>query len=93
MELASRIRTKASEIVLQLARELVSTSDATLFGDTEFELRDRAMKMVGVAYSEHLAQKKTGSSDYCVLCQVERVDPQFEEFLVAEAGRLDSGGF
>ena len=49
LELASRIRTKASEIVLQLARELVSTSDATLFGDTEFKLRDHAIKMVGVA--------------------------------------------
>ena len=59
LELASRIQTKASEIALQLARELVSTSDATLFGDTEFKLRDRAMQLVGVAYGEHLAQKKT----------------------------------
>ena len=59
LERASRMQAKASEIALQLARELVSTSDATLFGDTEFKLRDQAMKMVGVAYNEHLAQKKT----------------------------------
>ena len=61
LELASRMQAKASEITLQLARELVSTTDATLFGETEFKLRDRAMKLVGVAYTEHLGQKKTGT--------------------------------
>ena len=61
LELASRIQSKASEIALQLARELVTTTDATLFGETEFKMRDQVMKLVGVAYNEHLGQKKTAT--------------------------------
>ena len=72
LELASRMQAKASEITLQLARELVSTTDATLFGETEFKLRDQVMKLVGVAYNEHLGQKKNGyvgSSTVCPQCR------------------------
>lgn len=58
LELATRIQLQSSEIVLQLARELVTTTDATLFGATEFRLRDEALKMVGVAYNEQIGQKK-----------------------------------
>jgi hypothetical protein len=60
-ELAARMQAKASEITLELARELVTTTDATLFGETEFKLRDRVMKLVGVAYNEYLGQKKTAT--------------------------------
>jgi hypothetical protein len=61
VELVSRLQAKVSEIALELARELVSTTDATLFGETEFKLRDQAMKLVGVAYNEYLGQKKTAT--------------------------------
>jgi len=61
LELASRMQAKAAAIALELARELVSTTDATLFGETEFKLRDQAMKLVGVAYNEYLGQKKTAT--------------------------------
>jgi hypothetical protein len=61
VELATRLQAKASEIALELARALVSTTDATLFGETEFKLRDQALKLVGVAYNEYLGQKKTAT--------------------------------
>jgi hypothetical protein len=36
---------------------LVTTTDATLFGDTEFALRDATHRIVGHAYAEHLSKK------------------------------------
>lgn len=60
-ELASRIQERSAGIALELARKLVCTTDATLFGATEFDLRDQAMKMVGIAYNEHQNQKKTAT--------------------------------
>ena len=60
--LASRIREQSADLALELARELVTTTDATLFGATEFTLRDKALKLVGIAYREHVGQKKTATS-------------------------------
>lgn len=40
-----------------MARRLVATTDDTLFGDTEFALRDQALGLVADAYAEHLPQK------------------------------------
>lgn len=56
-ELAARITARSAADILDMARRLVSTTDATLFGDTEFALRDAALGLVAHAYTEHLPKK------------------------------------
>lgn len=55
-ELAARIQSRSAEAVLAIARTLVTSTDATLFGDTEFQIRQHALGVV--AYNEHLREKK-----------------------------------
>ena len=55
--LAARIQNRSADAILDMARKLVSTSDETLFGDTEFALRDHALGIVAHAYTEHLEKK------------------------------------
>lgn len=57
-ELAARIQTRSADAILEMARKLVATTDDTLFGDTEFTLRDQARGIVADAYHEHLPQKR-----------------------------------
>lgn len=56
-ELAARIHCRSADSILDMARRLVSTTEATLFGATEFALRDLALGVVADAYAEHLPQK------------------------------------
>ena len=56
-ELATRITARSADAILEMARQLVATTDDTLFGDTEFALRDQAQGIVADAYAEHLPQK------------------------------------
>jgi hypothetical protein len=56
-ELAARIQARSADAILEMARRLVATTDDTLFGDTEFALRDQARGIVADAYAEHLPQK------------------------------------
>lgn len=56
-ELAARIKARSAGAILAMARRLVATTDDTLFGDTEFALRDQAQGIVADAYAEHLPQK------------------------------------
>jgi hypothetical protein len=56
-ELAARIKARSADAILEMARRLVATTDETLFGDTEFALRDQARGIVADAYGEHLPQK------------------------------------
>ena len=56
-ELAARIQARSADAILEMARRLVATTDDTLFGDTEFALRDQAQGIVADAYAEHLPQK------------------------------------
>jgi hypothetical protein len=56
-ELADRIKARSADTILEMARRLVATTDDTLFGDTEFALRDQARGIVADAYAEHLPQK------------------------------------
>lgn len=56
-ELAARIRSRSEASILEMARRLVATTDETLFGDTEFALRARAVGLVADAYNEHLEKK------------------------------------
>ena len=57
-ELAARIRARSADAILEMARRLVTTTDDTLFGDTEFKLRDQARGIVADAYAEHIPQKR-----------------------------------
>lgn len=56
-ELAARITSRSAGAILEMARRLVATTDDTLFGDTEFALRDQARGIVADAYAEYLPQK------------------------------------
>lgn len=56
-ELATRIKARSADAILEMARRLVASTDQTLFGDAEFALRDQALGLVAAAYNEHLPQK------------------------------------
>ena len=58
-ELAARLQSRAADTLLDLARRLVQTTDATLFGDTEFALRETALGLIPAAYDELLKKKTT----------------------------------
>ena len=60
-ELAARITARSAADILDMARRLVATTDATLFGDTEFAVRDSALGLVAHAYTEH-RPKKAGTA-------------------------------
>jgi hypothetical protein len=57
--LAQAIRQATDAEIEELARTLVSTDDAHLFGDTEFTIRALAHKIAAKAFEQHLARKKT----------------------------------
>jgi hypothetical protein len=61
-QLADQLKQSASEQFLAIARRLIATDEQSLFGQTEFDLRDEALKVVGQAYTLHLAQKKTATT-------------------------------
>ena len=61
-QLANSMKEKASEHFLAVARMLVATEERTLFGQTEFDIRDQFLKLTGPAYTLHLAQKKTATA-------------------------------
>lgn len=61
-DLAARIQTRSAEAILEIARTLVVTTDATLFGDTEFVVRKQVLGVVADAYTEHLGEKKVATS-------------------------------
>jgi hypothetical protein len=61
-ELAARIRSRSADSILDMARRLVSTTDETLFGDTELALRDSTRAIVADAYTEHLEKKVATSA-------------------------------
>jgi hypothetical protein len=60
-DLADAIRLATDEEINELARTLVSTDDAHLFGLTEFKLRDLAHQIAAKALEQHLARKKTAT--------------------------------
>jgi len=57
--LAERIAQAAQAEFLQIARTLTAAQPQTLFGATEFQIRDTILRVAAKAYEEHLAQKKT----------------------------------
>lgn len=56
-ELAARIRARADDDILALARLLVSKSDAEVFGDTEFEARTIVHRLGAAALEERLKKR------------------------------------
>jgi hypothetical protein len=61
-QLAAEIESMSAEILKEVAVILDSTPDKELFGDTEFVVRDKILKIVAQAYTARLAQKKTDTS-------------------------------
>jgi hypothetical protein len=61
-ELASRIRTRADDDILALARLLVSKADQEIFGDTEFEVRQIVHRLGAHAFEERLKKKPTATT-------------------------------
>lgn len=61
-QLAQALRQAADEELLAIARTLVATDDSTLFGDTEFAVRELAHRIGAKAYQTFLAQKKTATA-------------------------------
>lgn len=60
-ELAAAIASASEEELLLIARELLDAEPATLFGATEFKIRELALKIARRAYEAHLAQKKSAT--------------------------------
>jgi len=60
--LAEIIGRKAREEALQMARLLVSKPDAEIFGQTEYELRDRAHGFAAFALEAALHERKKGGT-------------------------------
>lgn len=57
-QIVTKLKEQANDHFLAIARTLVATDERTLFGQTEFDIRDQVLKLVGTAYSLHLSQKK-----------------------------------
>ena len=60
--LAQRLAQAAQEEFLQVARTLVGADTATLFGATEFQVREVVLRLAAKAYEQHLALKKTATT-------------------------------
>ena len=73
-ELAARIRSRSADTILDMARRLVSTTDETLFGETELALRDSTHAIVADAYAEHL-EKKVATSAAIVTAPIASTPP------------------
>jgi hypothetical protein len=59
--LAQAIREAAQTEIEELARTLLATDEAHLFGSTEFKIRELAHKIAAKAFEQHLARKKTAT--------------------------------
>lgn len=61
-ELAAAITEASEEELLEIARTLVDAGPASLFGQTEFKVRELAHRIAAKAYERRLAQKKSATS-------------------------------
>lgn len=58
-ELAAAITEASEEALLAIARTLLDTDPASLFGQTECKIRELAHRIAATAYERRLAQKKS----------------------------------
>ena len=61
-ELAAAITEAAEAELLEIARTLADAEPASLFGQTEFKIRELAHRIAAKAYEQRLAQKKSATS-------------------------------
>jgi hypothetical protein len=61
-QLVDALRGEAEDILQEVAQLLADVPDEQLFGDNEFVVRDRVLRLVAAAYSARLAQKKMATS-------------------------------
>lgn len=59
-ELAAAIAESSEQELLEIAATLLDSEPETLFGATEFKIRDLALKIAAKAYQQRLGQKKLG---------------------------------
>jgi hypothetical protein len=59
--LAREIHEAVAAEIDELAANLITTDEAHLFGDNEFQIRALAHKIAAKAIEQHLAQKKTAT--------------------------------
>ena len=62
-QLVQTLREAVDDELLAVARALVATEEATLFGQTEFQIRDLLHRAGAKAFQTYLAQKKTVTGD------------------------------
>lgn len=57
-DLAAAIASASEAELLQIAHELLDAEPASLFGPTEFKIRELALTIAKRAYEQHLLKKK-----------------------------------
>jgi hypothetical protein len=62
-QLGEDIRLQSAEILQEVAEFLAAVPDEELFGDTEFVVRSKVLRIVAAAYQARVSQKKTGTTD------------------------------
>jgi hypothetical protein len=60
--IAAELRKVADPILAEVAQLLADVPEEQLFGDTEFAVRDRILRLVAAAYAARLAGKKTATA-------------------------------
>lgn len=60
-QLAAELAQLVQEELLEMERILQDADPASLFGPTEFQIRDLALKLAAKLYQRRLAQKKTAT--------------------------------
>lgn len=58
-QLEAKMRQVVDHEITELARLLVSKSECDLFGQTEFQVRERVLRLGAQAFEQHLRGKKT----------------------------------
>jgi hypothetical protein len=61
-DLAAEIASSSADILREVAELLDATPDHELFGDTEFRVRAKVLRIVAQAFTARLAQKKTATA-------------------------------
>jgi hypothetical protein len=61
-QLAADIQLQAAEILHDVAELLAAIPDEELFGDTEFVVRRKVLRIVAAAYQARIDQKKTATT-------------------------------
>jgi len=61
--LADLLQSHAHDALLDVARLLVASPDSQLLGNTQFDVRDRLLRLLADAYRTHLDQKKTNRTN------------------------------